>query len=433
MLYGKYRAELLKRENAGALNVFYHLLMPASEAFEKVEANGVYVDLPKYTKVEQEIRVKVTELEAQLKQYADINWRSTQQVGKFLFSPIAEGGLGLKPVELTATGRAATGEGTLKALQGQHPCINLKLEYNKYAKLLSTYIEGWKEFIMPNSRMYSDFNLAGTDSGRLSCSNPNVQNLPRDTLIRSLISAPEGWSLLEIDQSQVELRIAAMLANETEMLKIFNEGKDIHTNTAKLITGKSEVTKDERSKAKAVGFGFLYGMGAKTFKEYAFTDFNQVISLQDAQMFRDKYFAAYPELTHWHDRCRDEVRIHQSVRTLTGRTRRLLDILSPDQGKSSMAERQAINNGVQSFASDITLSALIEMVDTLNPSEAKVVATVHDSILLEVRNDKVDETIPKIKAIMEHPKIITDVFKINITVPLIGEVKNYKNKGWGAE
>jgi DNA polymerase-1 len=225
-----------------------------------------------------------------------------------------------------------------------------------------------------------------------------------------------------------------MLAREENMLKIFREGKtDIHSATARLITGKSEITKEERSKAKACNFGFLYGMGAKTFQEYAFTDYGQSISYEQAQEFRNRFFTAYPGLTAWHERCKREVHLHQSVVTKTGRVRHLLDIMSPDFVKSSGAERQGINVGVQSFASDITLSALIEMVNTLNPSEAKVVSTVHDSILLEVRNDKVDETTFKIKAIMEHPQIISEKFKVDITVPLIGEVKNYGNRGWGVE
>jgi DNA polymerase I-like protein with 3'-5' exonuclease and polymerase domains len=211
---------------------------------------------------------KVCQLQKELDAYAPgVNWRSPPQVAKLMFSPVSDGGLGLKPSVLTKTGKPSTGDEVLKSLSGKHPLIDLKIKYNKYAKLQSAFIQGWEKYIVPSGRMYPSYEITGTVTGRLSCSKPNLQQVPRTKAIRSLITAPDGYTLVSGDFSQIELRLAAMVAKEQTMLKIFNTPSgDIHTETAKIITGKETITKDDRTKAKGVNFASYTEWGLKRSK-----------------------------------------------------------------------------------------------------------------------------------------------------------------------
>lgn len=265
-----------------------------------------------------------------------------------------------------------------------------------------------------------------------SCSEPNLQQVPRDPKIRSLITAPPGWTFVEADYSQIELRVAAMLSGDPTMTEIFNtEGADIHTTTAKAVSGKAEVTKDERKKAKAVNFGFLYGMGANKFREYARDKYEQHLSLEEATEFRNRFFELYNELPRWHQRQRSIVRMYGQVRTPTGRIRHLPEAFSPSDDLKSSAERQAINTPVQSFASDITVSSLIEIHRTIPRDRLRIVGNVHDAILFEVRDEYLEEVTAQIREIMENPKIITEQFGIRLKVPIVADV-SVKRGGWGS-
>jgi uracil-DNA glycosylase family 4 len=435
LLYERFRVELAAQPDLA--RIFMHHTMKASHALEKVEARGVYINVEKYQQLSQELKERVKGLKEKLDALMPgVNWNSPMQVGKLLFGKKAEGGLGLTVIEFTDKGAPSTGEKVLKQLQGQHPVVDLLLDFRKYDKLLGTYVEGWAKYIMPDHRMYPNFNIAGTVTGRLSCDNPNLQQVPRpipgDTInLKSVVTAPPGWVLVEVDFSQIELRIAAWIANERNMLQVFREGKvDIHSKTAQILTGKTEVSKKERQDAKPVNFGFLYGMGAKTFQDYAFTDYGVKITLEQAQEFRDKYFQAYPGLVAYHQRQRNTVRMYHQIITPLGRIRRLPDIASRDEGKAAMAERQAINTPVQSFASDLALASLIQLTDELDESQARIVGTVHDSILFEIRQDCVEQVVPQIQAVMCSPRAIKEIFGVNITVPILAEA-SIKPNGWG--
>jgi len=410
------------REDARLHRVFQQLLMPASRLFEQVELHGVYVDVERMTETEQQLAKTVTELEQELTQLAgkSINWNSSQQVAQVLY-----GDLGLPIVALTKSGKPSTSsEEALPYLIDTHPIIGTLLRYREHLKL-AQFIASWKEHIRPETgRMHPTFKLHGTVTGRLSCTDPNLQQVPRDPTIRALITAPPGWVLVEADYSQVELRVAAILSRDKTMRRVFQTGGDIHTTTAMTITGlpEEQVTKEMRKRAKAVNFGFVYGMGAHKFRQYAKVKYDVELTEEEAQHFRERFFELFSELPAWHDRQRRFVKNHNYVRTPMGRIRHLPEVISSDRAVRAEAERQAINSPVQSAASDLNLFAAIRISEAF-PNDVRIIATVHDAILMEVRESKLSEILPEIKRIMEDRDTVSDVFGWDIPVPLEVEVK----------
>lgn len=425
LLYQKFKSDL---NNDPALKkVFMWLMMPAVEVFEEIELNGVFVNQEKMSQLEKELRARLDDLKAKLESLAPgINWNSPKQVGDVLYNQ-----WGIAPLEYTKKGLPSTAGPVLQRLKNLHPGVNTLLEYREVHKQLSGFIEGWRRFIH-GDRMHPNFRLTGTVTGRLSCSEPNLQQVPRDPKIRSLITAPPGWTFVEADYSQIELRVAAMLSGDPMMIDIFNrEDGDIHTTTAIAVSGKREVTKEERKKAKAINFGFLYGMGATKFREYARDKYGQDLTMEEAIRFRQRFFDLYAELPRWHMKQRDIVKMYGQVRTLTGRIRHLPGVFSPSEELRASAERQAINTPVQSFASDLTLASIIEIYRTIPRDQCRIVGTVHDAILFEVRNEYIEEVTEQIKAIMEKPQIITEKFGIRLPVPLVSDLE-VKPGGWGS-
>jgi len=290
---------------------------------------------------------------------------------------------------------------------------------------LYQFIESWKEKINPETRrMYPSFKLHGTVTGRLSCEKPNLQQVPRDPEVRTLITAPPGWVLVEADYSQVELRVAACLSKDRAMRRAFQTGEDIHIKTAMAVTGlpAEKIDKEMRKKAKAVNFGFVYGMGATKFRNYAKVKYGVDLTEEEAHEFRERFFELYPRLPGWHERQRGFVTTHGYVRTPIGRKRRLPEIISNDRALRSGAERQAINSPVQGAASDMNLFAAIQIAKAF-PDDVRIIATVHDAVLMEVRKSKVEEILPQIKLLMEDREAIFEAFGWDIPVPLEVEIK----------
>ena len=209
------------------------------------------------------------------------------------------------------------------------------------------------------------------------------------------------------------------------MRRSFLTGEDIHTKQAANVTGRPILTigKEERKLAKAVNFGYLYGMYPKKFQQYAKINYGIDVTMAEAEVSREKYFAMFPDLVKWHDRQRRMVHLHHQVSSPLGRVRHLPDIQSPDNGVRMEAERQAINSPVQSTASDITLFAMIQIHKYLKPGEAAMVMTLHDGIGFEIREDKVDEYAQKIKETMENLPI-RRTFGTKLSVPLVADVES---------
>jgi len=429
--------------------LFHELVMPMARTYEVVEINGIHIDQERMSEAQQILKTKIRKLRRVLDRHInpwrraandkvydednnviDINWNSGAFVNRVLFD-----WLGLEPMGLTDGGAPSTAEDNLMKMKDQHEIIQVLLDYRGAFKQISSFIDGWYKRMI-DGYIYPGYKVNGTVTGRPSCSNPNLQQVPRDPFIRSLIGAPPGWAFFEIDQSQVELRLAAVAANEPTMLAVFRSGGDIHESTYQRTFGLSTEEavahiedpgkrkaqlKEERKKAKAINFGFIYGMGWKLFMEYAATKFGLVVSQAEAKKIRKRFFEIYSGLEKWHERQRRIVRAMGQVRTLTGRIRHLPQINSPDRGLASEAERNAINAPIQGFGAEIVLMATIEVNKFFNNKLVKVQGTIHDAMVGLVREDVALECCARIKAIMENPQIMRD-FGIELPLPLVADV-----------
>lgn len=390
--------------------VYRYLVLPSYNAYRVVERNGIQLNMPKLKETIKDFTKKRDDLLRDLKLTKDINWNSTQQVSEFLIKEMM-----LPVLKKTPKGAPSVDAKVLKQYSEMgYTIVNKLLEYKYYDKALGTFLLRWEKDQV-NGRLHPTFNIDTTRTGRTSCSDPNLQQVPRDLALRTLFTARAGYSFIEADQSQVELRVASDYANEKHMIDIYKHGGDIHAETAKATTGKAEITKDDRRRAKAVNFGFLYGMSAKKFVEYAHDSYGVTFTLEEAKHYRDRFFERYPDLQSWYYTQKAYCRNDGGVWTKFGRFRKLPEIYSDDFMEKSGAERKAINTPVQSTASDILLCGLIEIVQTC--PEIYVCGTVHDSILMEVPNDKAKECQAKVKHIMEHPQLL-QVFGIELKVPL---------------
>ena len=397
-------------------NIYRKLLMPAFKMYRDAERTGIYLDIPEFKKVRKKYREEEARLLAELKSHYDINWNSSAQKAKALF--IDPKGEQLPIIETTAKGMPSTNASVLKKLAAQgYEIPQLMLDYSGISTRNKMFLNRWGEDSSYDGRLHPSFNLTNVVSGRTSCQNPNLQQVPRTYDIRSLFHAPEGRCFFEADYSQLELRIAAHYANEPTMLRIYQEGGDIHTETAKLMTGGREPTKEERGKAKAVNFGFLYGMGAKKFVEYAYNSYGVVFTLPEAEKFRELFFAKYSRLLPWHEEQRHLAEALGGVPNLFGRFRKLPNIYSDDWSEKGGAERRAINTPVQGTGSDILLSAAIQVKRELEPYGLKIVGTVHDSILGEFPEENADWFVSEIRRIMIHPALL-DEFGVKLRCPL---------------
>jgi uracil-DNA glycosylase family 4 len=445
-LYYYFKAQLSSPDERRTARVFTKLMMPASNALTRIEAIGPYVDEERYDK-----RLKVTmarrdDVEAELRESCGgINLRSPQQVAIWLFGKKGKSyevgpkrqrlqvvGQGLPILETTGKGAPCTNESVILQLAKQAPAVKRLLEYRTLeTKWIRTYFANWApEKRDHRGRIHPGYKLFGTVTGRLS---GDFQQVPRDPFIRSIIGAPAGWTFLEADYSQVELRIAAWLANERRLLRAFAEGRDAHLETAVLLTGKrpQDITSEERKKAKSVNFGFLYGMGWAHFVEYAFVNYGVEVSDAEAQAFRRRFFESYPSLPSWHDRQRRLVRRYERVYSPIGRVRHLPTVRSSDRSIQADAERQAINSPVQSFASDLMLLSMVRLSSSLRPSEARIVGTVHDSILFEVKTEALDEVSRQVRDTMVDLKEVKRKFGTDVGVPIEVELKAGTHWGEG--
>nr|DAN29126.1 MAG TPA: DNA polymerase [Caudoviricetes sp.] len=348
---------------------------------------------------------------------------------KHNFKPVVIGyGVGLKVIEKTAKGVPSVSSDVLANYIG-NPVVDDLLEYRRLTKL-ETFIKSWEK-IQVDDRIYPSFNITAR-TGRTTCSNPNLQQIPQDKNVRNLIEARPGWKILECDFSQVELRVASMFSGDANMQHAYNSGSDLHSKTTELLFGDtSNLSKQEqkrkRTEAKSMNFGFLYGMSAKTFVDYA-KGYGLNITEEQSEGFRNNFFEAYPRLLPWHEECKEYARKNGHTWSPIGRKRFLPDINSSNWSNRGQAERQSVNSGVQGFASDMCISALSDIVfsDIIDHERCKVLGSVHDAILFEIRDDYVEEVVPIVKEMMERPSIIDG---IDIPIPIIADVEVHQ--AWG--
>lgn len=416
-------------ENDPALYKLQHYLMcPAGRAYERIEKKGIYINPKAYNKSKTELYAERDRIEKELhdlipdkklrKKYKDINWNSVDQVSNLLFKD-----MGMTPLDRTPTGKPQINESVLKRLN--HPICDKLIEHRGVATAIGTFVDGWGKLIKEDGRVHTKFNLIGTVTGRTSSNSPNLQQLPRDTSIRCWVDAPEGYTFVTADYSQLELRMAAVVSGDRRMTELFFNSADIHMNTAMAATGKKseEITKEERKKAKALNFGFLYGMQYKKFMVYARDNYGVMVDEKEAKAFRNSFFDEYSDLLPWHDKQRRLARAEGEVRNPIGRIRHLPGIYSLEKSKQAEAERQAINSPVQGFGSDVAISAIVELVNTVPEEIGYLVGSVHDSIECLVKTEYVEWFSKYVLKTMSNPRILKEIFQFETKVPIIADLE----------
>lgn len=407
-----------KRMTEHQFKIYDKILRPAYRMYRDVERNGAYVDIDSLRSVRAKYHKLEIERKKKLIDRYDINWNSSAQVAKVLFEDE-----GLPVIKKSQkTGKPSADAAVLKRLAAQgYELPTLITEYKEVNTLNKMFLNRWEDDLGTDGRIHPSFNLTNVVSGRTSCQNPNLQQVPRTKDVRAIFTAPKGKIFFEADYSQLELRIAADYAQDKTMIEIYRTGGDIHTSTAKLMTGGREPTKEERSKAKAVNFGFLYGMMAKKFVDYAFSSYGVIFTEAEARQFRELYFAKYSRLLPWHKEMEIMCEAMGGVSNRFGRFRKLPLIYSSNKWERASAARRAVNTPVQGTGSDLLISAATQLNKELKGEGLKIVGTVHDSILGEFYEKDVDWIVPEIKRIMAHPQIMDD-FGVEFSVPLEADV-----------
>ncbi|WP_288320248.1 DNA polymerase I [uncultured Haemophilus sp.] len=396
------------------LKLFNEIEMPLVRVLSHIERNGVLIDPQKLLAQSQEIEQRLAEVEAEVHQAAgqEFNLASTKQLQEILFEK-----LGLPVKKKTPKGAPSTNEEVLEELaQEGHIVPKLLIEHRGLSKLKSTYTDKLPQMINPKTgRVHTSYHQAVTATGRLSSSDPNLQNIPirneEGRRIRQAFIAREGYKIVAADYSQIELRIMAHLAHDEGMLKAFTEGKDIHRSTAAEIFGVSleEVTNEQRRNAKAINFGLIYGMS-----EFGLS--NQLgISRQEARTYMDAYFNRYPNVLQFMTDIKAKAAEQGYVETLLGRRLYLPEIKSSNGMRRKAAERVAINAPMQGTAADIIKVAMIGIDKAiLGDENIKMIMQVHDELVFEVKAEMVEHYSQLIKTEMEKA--------IKLHVPLIADV-----------
>ncbi|NNH00721.1 DNA polymerase I [Acinetobacter sp. ANC 5414] len=391
-------------------NILHNIEMPVARVLTIMEENGIELDLKFLDQLSVDFSNTIQNLENQIIELAGqpFNVSSPKQVGEILFDK-----LGLKGGKKTSTGQYSTSESILEKID--HPITDLILQYRGLSKLKSTYTDGLqKQANNDSGRVHTSYHQALTATGRLSSTDPNLQNIPiREEIgrqIRKAFIAPEGRVLLAADYSQIELRLMAHLSQDEALVDAFKHGQDVHRRTAAEVLGIAleDVTNDQRRQAKAVNFGLLYGMSEfGLIRQLGFTR-------QESQDYIKQYFHRYPGIYEYMQRTRQVALEQGFVETILGRRLYTPDIDARNMMVRKGAERAAINAPLQGSAADIIKMAMIEVDKMLPKDQAKMLLQVHDELVFEVDADIADELAPKLAEVMQSV--------VKLSVPLIVEV-----------
>lgn len=378
------------------------LEFPLMSVLAKMEMNGVLIDQDMLEELSAGLRDDLIKLEEKIYELAgtEFNINSPQQLGEVMFDK-----MGLPPGKKTKTGQYSTAVSVLKKLANDYEMPELILEYRALSKLKSTYVDALPKLINEETgRIHTDFNQSVAATGRLSSSNPNLQNIPirteRGREIRKAFIADDGYQLLSADYSQVELRVIASIAEDENMIQAFKNDEDIHSRTAKEVfdlDSLDDVTSDHRRKAKEVNFGIPYGVSA-----YGLAN-RLGISNDEGKQMIDQYFERFPGILRYINETKEFAKEHGYVKTLMGRRRYIPQINSSNWNTRSFAERTAINMPIQGTAADIIKQAMIDIQNYLEEEElgTKMLLQVHDELIFEVPEEEADEVPQKLKELME--------------------------------
>jgi DNA polymerase-1 len=409
----------LKKNNLYKL--YCDIESPLITILADMEYAGVHIDSKKLNAFGQKLNAQLVELDKEIKEMTgepDLNISSPKQLGIVLFEKMQLN----DKAKRTKTKQYSTDEETLLSMRGKHPLINKILEYRSIKKLLSTYVEALPELINKKTgRIHTSFNQAVTATGRLSSSNPNLQNIPVRNedgreIRKAFVASAENHVLVSADYSQIELRLMAHLSEDKNLISAFNSGEDIHTSTAAKIyhISNAEVTREQRAKAKTANFGIIYGISAFGLAQ------RLNISNKEANDLINGYFRLYPDVKTYMNKSVAEAQAKGFAETIFGRKRHLPSILSGNAIVRGLAERNAINAPIQGSAADIIKIAMIKTAKRLKNenSSAKMIMQVHDELVFEVEKSELEKVLNIISTEMQNAA--------SLRVPLIAEA-NYGN------
>ena len=405
--------ETLKADSA-LWNLYQEVELPLSSILREMEQAGVRIDVDMLKQAEVQLNEELQVLEQQIYTAAEttFNINSPKQVGEVLFDQLKLDAKAKK----SKTGQYSTSEEVLLALKPKHPVVGMILAYRELKKLISTYISALPTYINPETgKIHTTYNQTVTATGRLSSSNPNLQNLPirseRGQLIRQAVIPDDGCMFLSADYSQIELRLMAHFSQDPHMVEAFRSGQDIHAATAAKIFNVpiEQVTKDQRRQAKTANFGIIYGISAFGLAQQL------DCSRAEAKALIDGYFAAFPGVIDYIERQKQLAREQGYAVTLFGRKRYLPDILSHNATVRSFAERNAVNSPIQGTAADIIKMAMVTIHRRLKEEglRAQMIMQVHDELNFNVPMDEVDKVREIVVSEMQNV--------VHLTVPLIAD------------
>ena len=402
-------------EKQGIEKLIYEIEMPLVMVLDRMERRGVLVDVSKIDELHKEFDGKVRELEKEIHELAgeEFTILSPKQLGKVLFDK-----LGLPSGKKLASGGYSTNSEELEKIRDKHPIVDKILEYRQIQKLDSTFVMGLKKSISEkDGRVHTTFSQAMTNTGRLSSSDPNLQNIPIRTdlgsLIRETFVAKDGYVLIDADYSQIELRLLAAISHDEEMISAFREGRDIHTKTACGIFGvpADKINAGMRAAAKRVNFSIVYGVS-----DYGLSQ-DLGVSVYEAKRYIEEYYRQFPTIKPCLDGFKQEGKEKGYVSTLFGRRRILKELTSANYNIRSFGERAAMNTPIQGTAADIIKLAMNRAEQALREKgfDAKLILQVHDELIVEAKEDIAEEAAKVLSEAMENV--------IELDVPLIAEAR----------
>ena len=411
-------------ERLGAQNLiqlYTTIELPLLEALAYMNNVGVILDVPYLKTLSVAMHKELDTLRATIYGFAEteFNINSPKQVGEVLYDV-----LNLKPKnqKKTSGGQRSTKESELEKMRDDHEIIPALLRYRELQKLVSTYIDNLPPLVSTDGRIRTTFLQTGTTTGRMSSKDPNLQNIPVRTqeskAIRQAFVAQDGYEMVSIDYSQIELRIAAILSGDTKMIEIFKNGEDVHSGVASRVFGveQGEVTKDMRRKAKVINFGILYGMGVNALRG----NLGEGTTREEAQEFLNAYFNTFTRLAEYLEETKVYAREHGYTETLFGRRRHFPGIQSTAPFIRAQAERMAINAPVQGTAADLMRIAVIDVFTYIEKEklheEVHMLLQVHDELVFEIKHEVKGKHIKKIKALMEGAMHEKENFGVPIAV-----------------
>jgi DNA polymerase-1 len=387
-------------------HIYTDIELPLMGVLREMERTGVKIDVAYLKTLSEKMHAELALLEARIHTHAGVvfNINSPKQLGEVLYDTL---GLTIKNQKRTATGQRSTRESELEKLINDHPIIPEILRHRELQKLVGTYVDPIPTMVKEDGRLHTTFLQAGATTGRMATKDPSIQNIPIRTeegrAVRKAFIAEEGWKLVAIDYSQIELRIAAFLSGDKKLIEIFTRGEDVHRGVAARVFNvpEAEVTADMRRNAKVINFGILYGMGVNALR----ANLGGETTRAEAQEFLNAYFNTFTRLADYLEETKAFARAHGYTLTHFGRKRHFPGMNSSAPFIRAQAERMAINAPVQGTSADITRIAMVRIHEYLTKEKlgdkVRMLLQVHDELVFEIREDTVSVALPHLARLME--------------------------------